>query len=233
MSASFHVDVGPFVIDVQLDESGVQMQRGGFGPARTTDIAWEKITGATLVRPRKDDDSDREMQRAAQFLGEEAVQKLKELQGTVGQIFVAYHDEKNRVQQAEIPAPLNDAAYMQEFQTRLGKRWLGETADRQQVDKKLHTNPGFFKTIFILLVILGILAAVGVIALLGLLGPMLNFMSIEKMLIDLQDGNYASFASRLTSYVALFAIGYFLHRVIRTRLDAFKGGAFGRRRSPR
>jgi hypothetical protein len=58
----------------------------------------------------------------------------------------------------------------------------------------------------------------------------MNFMSIERMLLDLQDGNYTSFAYRLATYVALFVIGYFLHRVIRTRLDAFKGGILYRRR---
>lgn len=244
MSPSFHVDVGPFVMDVRLDDSGIHIERGGFGPARFTDIPWEKITGATLVpaeppdrRSERSEESafsgeSKELQRAAQFLGEETAQKLKELQGKVGQIFVAYHDEKNRLQQTEIPAPRTDTAYMQEFQTRLGRRWLGETADRRQVARKLHSNPGFFKTIFILLVLFGIVVAVGVIALLGLLGPIMNFMSIERMLLDLQDGNYTSFASRLATYVALFVVGYFLHRVIRTKLDAFKGGAFARRHSP-
>jgi hypothetical protein len=230
MSPNFHVDVGPLVMDVQLDDSGIHMQRGGFGPSRSTEIPWEKITGATLIRPEREHNSNQETQHAEQFLGEEAVHQLKELEGKVGQIVVAYHDEKNCLQQTEIPALLTDAAYLQEFQTRLGKRWLGETADRQQVAKKLHTNPSFFKTISILLVLFGIVAAVGAIALLGLLGPIMNFMSIERMLLDLQDGNYTSFAYRLATYVALFVIGYFLHRVIRTRLDAFKGGILYRRR---
>jgi hypothetical protein len=43
------------------------------------------------------------------------------------------------------------------------------------------------------------------------------------MLLDLQDGNLAGFGSRFATYLALFAIGYFLHRVIRSRLDSLKG----------
>jgi hypothetical protein len=127
---------------------------------------------------------------------------------------------------------LADAAYLQEFQTRLGNRWLGETADRQQVAKKLHTNPGFFKTIFVLVALFGIIALVAAIALLGFLGPVLNFLSIQKMLLDLQDGNYTSFADRLASYVALFVIGYFLHRVMRFKLDALKSSRLSRRSGP-
>ena len=232
-------------MDVQLDDSGIHLQRGGFGPVHSTNIPWEKITGATLVSAEypthhsgRDDESadsetSEEIQRAAQFLGAEAAQKLKELQGKVGQIFVAYRDERNHLQQSAIPALLSDAAYMQEFRTRLGKRWLGETFDRRQVEKKLHTNPGFFRTIFVLLMLFGIVTLFGIIALFGLLGPIMNFMSIERMLLDLQDGNYTGFSSRLATYVSLFVIGYFLHRVMKTRFDAYKAGVPGRRRLSR
>jgi hypothetical protein len=51
------------------------------------------------------------------------------------------------------------------------------------------------------------------------------------MLLDLQDGNYASFVWRLASYLALFAIGYLLHRVIRSKLDSRKGRLSSRHRT--
>jgi hypothetical protein len=229
VSAGFHVDAGGFSIRVSLDDSGIHMSRQTLALTQSESIAWDKITGATLVRPVAADRADMQKEeQMAQFLGPEAAAKFHELSGTVGQIFVAYRDERNRLQQAEVPAPLADMAYLQEFQTRLGARWLGETKDRNQVDKKLHTNPGFFKTVFVLVALLGVVAIVAGIGLLGLLGPMLNFMSIQKMLLDLQDGNFTGLSYRLLSYVALFILGYLLHRVIRSRLDAMK-----RPRSPR
>lgn len=223
MSPSFHVEAGPIAIDVQLDDSGIHFQRNTLGRRHTESIPWDKITGATLVRPSQEDAADEQKEeRMAQFLGPQAVQKIHELRDNVGQIFVAYRDEKNRLQQTEIPALLTDLSYLQEFQTRLGPRWLGETKSRAQVDKKLHTNPGFFKTIFVLVALLGIVAAIAAVGLLGFLGPILNFMSIQKMLLDLQDGNFVSLGYRIASYAAFFFMGYLLHRVIRTKLDAMK-----------
>jgi hypothetical protein len=228
MGPTFHLDAGPFTMDVQLDDAGIRFKRGPDSKA----IPWEKITGAALVRSNPNDDrsfTPQQEQLIAQLAGEQAAPKIHELQGKVGQIFVAYRDQRNRLQQTEIPAPLADAAFLQEFQTRLGNRWLGDAADRQQVDKKLHSNPGFFKTIFILVALFGLVAAVAAIALLGFLGPVLNFMSIQKMLLDLQDGNYTSLASRVATYIALFILGYFLHGVIRWRLDAMKFRSIPRR----
>jgi len=223
MSSGFHVNAGAITIDVQLDESGIHFQYNTLGRGQTESIPWEKITGATLVRPGNDDaDDEQKEEHIAQFLGPQAVQKFHELQGKVGQIFVAYRDEKKRLQQTEIPALLADSAYLQEFQTRLGPRWLGETKSRDQVDRKLQTNPGFFKTIFVLVALLGIVAAIAAVGLLGFLGPILNFMSIQKMLLDLQDGNYVGLGYRVASYGALFFMGYLLHRVVRARLDAMK-----------
>ena len=68
-----------------------------------------------------------------------------------------------------------------------------------------------------LVALLGIVAAVVGIAFLGLLGPVLNFLSIERMLLDLQDGNLPGFLSRLGTYLVLFSLGYLLHRVLRRR----------------
>jgi hypothetical protein len=223
MGANFHVEAGPFRIAVQLDEAGIRMERSGFGPPQNKDILWDKITGATLMRPSEQEAAgDQDEGRMAQLLGPEAVQKYQEMKGKVGNIFVAYRDERNTMQQAEVPALLADTAYLQEFQTRLGARWLGETRDRQQVAKRLHTNPGFFKTIFVLVALLGMVTVVIAVLLFGMAGPMLNFMSIQKMMLDLQDGNYASFGSRLAAYVALFVIGYGLHWVFHSWLDSMK-----------
>jgi hypothetical protein len=137
------------------------------------------------------------------------------LRDKLREVDLAYRDGKNRLRETQVPAPLDDPAFLQEFQTRLGPRWLGESSDRQQAAKRLHTNPVFFKTILVLVALFGIIAIVAAIALLGLLGPVLNFLSIEKMLLDLQDGNLASFAYRLVTYIALFILSYLLQRTIR------------------
>lgn len=223
MNASFHVDAGPFSIHVDLDDVGIHMSRNGLGRVHAESIRWDKISGAILLPPDNADVARTQSEgRLGQILGPEAVARFHELQGKVGQIFIAYRDEKNRLQQTEVPAPLTDQAYMQEFQGRLGAKWLGETKDRQQVERKLHTNPGLFKTLFLLLALVGILAVAAAIGIFGFLGPVLNFMSIQKMLLDLQDGNLSGFAYRLACYVALLLLGYFLHRVIRTGLDAIR-----------
>ena len=220
MTASFHIDAGPFSINVELDAAGIHMSRNGLGRVHRESVGWDKISGATLVRPDADVTGTQTEERLAQVLGPEAVARFHELEGKVGEIFIAYRDERNRLQQTEVPAPLTDQAYMQEFQTRLGAKWLGESKDRQQVEKKLGTNPGLCKTLFLLLALFAALAVAGVIGMFGFLGPVFNLLSIQKMLLDLQDGNLTGFAYRLACYAALFLLGYFLHRVIRTRLDA-------------
>jgi hypothetical protein len=222
MSASFQVDAGPFSIAVQLDGSGIAFRHKTPVGERTGTVLWDKISGATLVRPDEESADEEKDERMAQLFGAEAVAKYRELHGKVGQIFVAYRDEQKRVRQIEIPAPLTDTGFLQEFQSRLGNRWLGETRNRQQVEKRLHTNPGFFKTVFVLVALVGVLAAVAGIILLGFLGPVMNLLSIQKMLLDLQDGDYVSLGYRLASYAVLFVLGYFLQRIIRSRLDALR-----------
>jgi hypothetical protein len=230
MSAHFHADIGPFAIDVQLDDNGIRMQSG----PRLQTIAWDRISGAMLLRGEKEDLSEQQAEeaKAASFLGAEAAKTIHNLRESVGQIMVAYRDEKNRRQHEEIPAPLNNAEFMQEFQQRLGSRWLGESADREHAAKRLHTNPGCFTTIFVLLALFGIVAAFGIAMLLGVLGPLLNLLSIEKMLLDLQDGNYLSFGYRLLTYAVLFVLGIALHRVIRQWMDARKAKLMASIRAP-
>jgi hypothetical protein len=224
MSNSFHLDLGPFTLDLQLDEAGIRLQRG----TNTSSIGWGQVTAATLVRPRAEELSAEDQQQITQFAGESAVAAVKTLQSQVGQIFLAYRDGRNRLCEVELPAPLKDPAFLEEFQKRLGQRWLGETADREQARKKIHTAAGFFKTIFIMVALLGILATAAVVLLFGLLGPLLNLVSIQKMLQDLQDGNFTGFVARLAVYLALLLIGFFLHRVIRAWLDARKTSRLGR-----
>jgi len=214
------------MIDVQLDDSGVHLQRGPLSQV----IAWQRISGATLITSTQFDglhEKDEE-QRAAQYLGQDALKTIEALRGKVAQIAIAYRDQKNHLRQTEIPAPLTDQAFLREFQTRLGSRWLGESTDHEQANKRLHTNPGFFRIIFVLLTLLGILAVVAIVFLLGFMGPVLSFLSIQEMLLDLQDGNYASFTSRLITYVALLVIAYFIHRVIRVKLDSLKSARVAR-----
>ena len=148
--------------------------------------------------------------------------RLRQLEGTAGEIFFAYRNERNRLLQGEVPGPLSDPAYLGEFQTRLGARWLGESRDRNAAEKKLGTRPGFLQTVFRRVALAGLAAAFAAVALAGLAGPVLNLLSIQKMLLDLQDGNLPGFAYRLASYAALLLLGFLLHRVIRSGLDARK-----------
>ena len=229
MSAHFHLEVGPFSVEVQLDDREIRMRRG---PLSET-IPWEKISGATLLRALAHDESHerQEEERAAKFFGSDAAQTIHSLRRKVGQIDLAYRDDNKHLRETQVPAPLDDPAFLQEFQTRLGPRWLGESADRQQAAKRLHTNPGFFKIIFVLVALLGIIAVVGAIALLGVLGPVLNFLSIQRMLLDLEDGNFMSFTYRLATYVVLLVLGYLLHRTIRGLVAAQRARIF--RKLPR
>src|SRR5215468_472206 len=55
MSSGFHVDAGPITIDVQLDDSGIRFERATLGRNHIESIPWGRITGATLVRPAKED----------------------------------------------------------------------------------------------------------------------------------------------------------------------------------
>src|SRR5215470_7454870 len=136
MSASFHFDAGPFSIAVQLDDAGIRLWRKALTREHAETVPWDKVTAATLLPPGSDDAAeDQKIERMAEFFGPEALAKYRELRGKVGQIFVAYRDDKNRRQQIEVPAPMTDSAFLREFQTRLGSRWLGEIRDRRQVEK--------------------------------------------------------------------------------------------------
>ena len=92
-------------------------------------IAWQQVLGATLITSTQFDglhEKD-EGQRAAQYLGQGAFRTIQSLRGKVAQIAIAYRDQKNDLRQTEIPAPLTDQAFLREFPTCLGSRWLGES----------------------------------------------------------------------------------------------------------
>jgi hypothetical protein len=110
---------------------------------------------------------------------------------------------------------------LQEFPTRLGPRWLGETRVAISSKRSCTPIPDSSKQ-FVLVALLSIVAAIAAAGLFGFLSPILNFMSIQKMLLDLQEGNFVSLGYRIASYIALFFMGYSLHRVIRAKLDAMK-----------
>ena len=45
MGGHFHAELGPFSVDMQLDDFGIHMLRGPLSQA----IPWEEISGATLM----------------------------------------------------------------------------------------------------------------------------------------------------------------------------------------
>ena len=97
MKASFHVEAVAFLIHVDLDEAGIHTRRNGLRPAQSESIGWDKISGATLVRPHGEVRETQREERLVEVLGPEAVARFHELAGKVGQIFIAYRDEKNRL----------------------------------------------------------------------------------------------------------------------------------------
>ena len=108
-----------------------------------------------------------------------------------------------------------------------GKRWLGEVADMHAAEKKLHTAPGVFKIIFVLVVLLGIVAVLAGLAFFSMLGPVFNLLSIQRMLQNVQDGDYGELATRLLTWTALFVMAYFLRHWWRARVNAMKANLHG------
>ena len=230
MSPQFQIDLGIFSMALSVDESGVDFQRGAF----SRKLRWEQITGAALL-PQ---DKQREMQeeeelteRAASLLGAEHLARLRDLQDRFRMLAVAYRDERNHRQLLEMPVPVDDPAYLVEFQTRLGPRWLGETASRKDAEKKLHTAAGPLKLAAVGIILLVIVMLVMAFGLFSVLGPVFNLLSIQRMLQDLQDGDYAAFGSRLSVYAVLFLFAYLIRRWARSasvrKASAFRNSVLG------
>src|SRR5215510_6685264 len=144
MSPRFHLDLGPFSFLLETDPNGITLQRG---PLRKTS-SWNSISGALLVRPIAEDRQEEEEQitKAKKFLGGMIdVEKVKGMHGTMATIHIGYHYERNRLRHEQIPVPIADESFLQEFRTQLGKWWLGEAPDQHAAERKLHTAHEFFK----------------------------------------------------------------------------------------
>jgi hypothetical protein len=139
------------------------------------------------------------------------------MQNDFQSIVFGYRNERGRKRIFDFYFPVNDPRYLQEITARIGSGWHGEVADRHQAEKKLGTAPGFFKTILFLIVLLLVVAVLGMFGFFTALGPAFNFLSIQRMLLDLQDGEYASFGFRLMTYVVLFVLAYLIRRWWRVR----------------
>lgn len=112
---------------------------------------------------------------------------------------------------------------------RMSPRWLGEVADQRAAEKKLRTGPGLFKKIFVLAALLVIVALLAVFGLFSMLGPVFQLLSIQAMLQDFQDGEYAALAAHLGAYAVAFAMGYLLHLWWRGRLSMLSAAYRARR----
>jgi hypothetical protein len=230
MNPEFHEALGPFAFDVKFDDSGVHLQQG----LHQESVPWNRITGAVLLPPKPEADLDeKETELARTFLGgPDAVARLRALKNNFQQSVVAYRNERNHLTKLEVPIPMDNPQFLAELQSRLGSRWLGQVKDEHAAEKKLHTAPGVFKSIFILVVLFGIVVAFLGLLFFGAIGPFLNLLSIERMLLSLQDGDYTGLAAQVAVYVALFIIAYGLHRIWRSRMETLRArfrGAIPRR----
>ena len=224
MSPQFQVELGPFSFLVRTDASGVTLQRG----PRLHSFPWDSMEGALLVRPKPEDleTEERDIARAAAVLGGMVdLERAKKLQRQMATVHIAHRDERNRLRHEQIPIPLSEPGFLEEFQSQLGKRWLGEAADQQAAEKKLHTAPGFLKTVLVLFAILAAVVLLGASGLYALLAPALNFLSLRQMYFDLEAGDWISFAMHSFTYAALFALALVLRRLWRGYREA--------RRAPR
>ena len=227
MSPQFQFQVGPFSFSVATDATGIQMSRGSI----TKHFTWDSIAGALLVRPEPaDGDSDgRDLANAKRFLGPSFdVEKLKGLRDSMATIHIAYREKGRRVTHEEIPFPISDGGFLEEFQTRLGARWLGEAADSRAAERKLHTAPGVVKILGFLFLFLAALVIALAFGLFTLFAPVLNILSIRQMYEDFSDGDYASFGTRLLVYVALFIFAHLLRKAWRARMEARRASRWPR-----
>lgn len=221
MNLQCKIEIGIFAVEASLDDRGVVLQRG---PVRQ-ELRWNQVYGGGLLRndrkPQQDPQEQESLERAAQlFGGPQGVAKMRALQEHFQGVALAYRDDRGHRKILEFPAPVDDPRFLQEITSRLGPSWHGEFADLREAEKKLGTAPGFLKMAFVLIVILIAIALVAFLGLFSLLGPAFNFLSLQRMLLDLQDGEYASFGMRLLTYVVLFVLAVLIRRWLRDRMAA-------------
>ena len=234
MSPQIQFDFGILKFDITVDAQGITLLRG---PVRTS-VRWEQVTGAALVHelPEPEDEPEEAARsaRAAAFTGgAEALARMKELRHTLRRVSVAYLDELGKRQKLDVPVPVPavDPSFLQEFQARLGKRWLGEVADQRAAEKKLRTGPSLFKQIFVLVALFAIVGLLALFGLFSVLGPVFQLLSIRAMLQDFRDGEYAAFAAHVGAYAVTLAMGYLLHLWWRGRLATLSAAFRARRGS--
>jgi hypothetical protein len=161
----------------------------------------------TVNRDESEDKWDE--QRAAQFLGPDAAQKIHELRDKVGEIIVACRDSGNPAGETEIPAPLTDATFVQEFETRLGKRWLIRIQRPAASDKASSHESGLLYLHFVLSALFAIAAFFAAMAVFGFPGP-----------VSVDSKNAARFARReLRSPSVICRTASFAANQIRARAD--------------
>jgi hypothetical protein len=237
MSPHFKAEMGMFSLEATVDDHGITVLQG---PMRKS-LTWEQVTSAVLVNEPQHKEVRVKPQEipegvakafggpealAKMFGGPEALAKMQEFGERLQKIAVGYRDEHGK-HKLEVIFPRDDASFVQEFQSRLGKRWLGEVADMHAAEKKLHTAPGVFKTIFVLVALFGIVALLAGLAFFSMLGPVFNLLSIQRMLQNVQDGDYGELATRLLTWAALFVMAYFLRYWWRARVNAMKASLHG------
>jgi hypothetical protein len=209
----YKVELGVFTSEASMDDTAIILQSG---PVRH-ELRWEQVYGAALVRqakqPHEVPPGKKPDERAARLFDDpELVAKMHALKDKFQMVAFAYRDPRGHKKILEFPIPLDDSRYLQEIVARVGPRWLGEVSDHQQAEKKLGTAPGFFKLAFVLVAVLVGIALVAAFGFFAVLGPAFNFLSLQRMLLDLQDGEYASFGVRLLTYVALFVLAALIRR---------------------
>ena len=218
VNLQYKIELGMFTVEARLDDSGIFLQRG----PRSQQIRWAQVYGAALLRnvSAQHQDAPKELdERAATlFGGPEALAKIKAMQDKFRVIALGYRDERGRRQLLDFHFPSDDPRYLEEIAVRVGSGWLGEVQGRHQAEKKLGTAPGFFKMAFILVALLVAIAVAAVLGFFSMLGPAFNFLSLQRMLLDLQDGEYASFGMRLLTYAALFVFAFLIRRWLRSRM---------------
>jgi hypothetical protein len=219
VNLQYKFELGMFTVEARLDDSGIFLQRGPV----SKQVHWDQVYGAALLRNIPDSHLDvhpKEFdERAAAMLGgPEALAKISALQDKFRAVAFGYRDERGRRQLLDFYFPVDDPRYLQEIAARVGSGWLGEVQDRHQAEKKLGTAPGFFKIAFVLIVLLVAVALVAVLGFFSALGPAFNFLSLQRMLLDLQDGEYSSFGIRLLTYLALFVFAFLIRRWLRNRM---------------
>jgi len=219
MAPQLQIEFAGMCFELTLDQNGIDWK----GLPRNQFVAWNQVTGA--LRLKEDplhglSPTDIPAPFLQRIGGSEGVAKLMELRDRYGLIRIAYRESHGSKETIDVPYDKSNPVVMSELQSYLGDRWLGEAADNQVASKKLRLDPGFLKVSFFFIVFLLLLAVAAVLAFGMLLGPAFNLLSIQRMLLNLQDGDYRAFGTSFSVYAALFLLAYLARRAWKTRWSA-------------